>query len=155
MSRPVRAEIWRAFAPTILNNASVTATLSQSVDSSITVRSYKGVNPSGTSGSGAIGAIGTGNSAGGAPSASLVTTKNNSLVLGVGNDYDNAIARTVPSGQGLVHQNLTSFGDSYWVQTQNSPTLYSGTTVTINDTAPTGDRYNLSVVEVLAAPLTP
>ena len=58
-------------------------------------------------------------------------------------------------GQGLVHQDLTCFGDSYWVQTQNSPTLYSGTKVTINDTAPTGDRYNLSVVEVLAAPLTP
>ena len=149
------AEIWRAFAPTVLNGATVTATLSQSVNSSLTVRTYKGVNPTGSSGSGAIGAIGTGNGSQGAPSASLVTTYNNSLVLGVGNDFDNAIARTVPLGQGLVHQDLTSVGDSYWVQTQNSPTLYSGTKVTINDTAPTGDRYNLSVVEVLAAPLTP
>jgi len=29
--------------------------------------------------------------------------------------------------------------------------MLSGTSVTINDTAPTGDRYNLSIVEVLAA----
>ena len=34
---------------------------------------------------------------------------------------------------------------------QNGPIPLSGTSVTINDTAPTGDRYNLSVVEILAA----
>src|SRR5713101_8022143 len=42
-------------------------------------------------------------------------------------------------------------GDTYWVQMRSSPTLLSGTSLTINDTAPTGDRYNLSIVEVLAA----
>jgi hypothetical protein len=28
----------------------------------------------------------------------------------------------------------------------------AGTVVTINDTAPTGDRYNLSICEILPAP---
>jgi hypothetical protein len=82
----------------------------------------------------------------------LTTTRNNSWVFGVGNDYDNAIARTPGTGQTLVHQYLTPTGDTYWVQMQNAPTPLSGTSVSINDTAPTGDRYNLSICEILPAP---
>jgi hypothetical protein len=81
-----------------------------------------------------------------------VTTRNNSWVIGVGNDYDNATARTLGSGQTLVHQDLASSGDTYWVQMQTTTTPVAGTTVTINDTAPTGDRYNLTICEVLPAP---
>jgi hypothetical protein len=145
------SEIWRAFATSTLSNVNVTATLSQSVASSITVMSFKGVDTTGTSGSGAVGAIGTGNASTGAPSASLVTTRNNSWVFAVGNDYDNAIARTVGTGQSLVHQDLSPSQDTYWVQMQNSPTAWSGTNVTINDSAPTSDRFNLSLCEVLPA----
>jgi uncharacterized repeat protein (TIGR01451 family) len=143
------AEIWRAFAPAILSSITVTATLSQSVQSSITVLSFSGVDTSGTNGSGAIGAIGSANASSGAPTATLVTTRNNSWVFGVGNDYDNAIARTLGSGQKMVHQDLAPINDTYWVQMQNAATPLSGTSVTINDTAPTQDRYNLSIVEVL------
>jgi Viral BACON domain len=146
------SEIWRAFATTTLSNATVTANLSQSVVSSLTVMSFTGVDTSGTNGSGAIGATGTANAASGAPSASLTTTRNNSWVLGVGNDYDNAIARTVGANQTLVHQYLSPTGDTYWVQRQNAVTPTSGTVVKINDTAPTGDQYNLSIVEVLPQP---
>jgi len=145
------AEIWRAFAPSALSGVTVTATLSKKMDSSITVMSFSGVNASGTNGSGAIGAVGTGNADPGAPTATLVTTGSGSLVLGVGNDWDNGIARTPGTGQTVVHQYLPPVGDTYWVQMQSSPILLTGTTVTINDTAPTGDRYNLSIVEVLAA----
>jgi uncharacterized repeat protein (TIGR01451 family) len=144
------SEIWRAFAPAPLNNVSVAATLSQSVVSSITVMSFSGVNTSGTNGSGAIGAALGKSAASGAPSATPVTTGNNSWILGVGNDFDNAIARTVGAGQTLVHQYLTPTGDTYWVQRQTDPVPASGTSVTINDTAPTADRFNLSVVEILA-----
>jgi hypothetical protein len=140
------AEIWGAFATNKLTGITVSATLSQSIISSITVMSFAGVNPNG-----AIGAVGSNNATTGAPTASLVTTGNNSLVLGVGNDYDNAIARTVGTGQTLIHQDLTSAGDTYWVQMKSSAIPASGTTVTINDTAPTQDRFNLSIVEVLAA----
>ena len=145
------AEIWRAFASSALSGVTVTATLSQAVDSSITLMSFSGVNTSGINGSGAIGAVGSGNAGPGAPTATLVTTGNGSLALAVGNDWDNAIARTPGTGQTVVHQDLAPVGDTYWVQMQSSPILLSGTTVTINDTAPTGDRYNLSIVEILAA----
>jgi hypothetical protein len=74
------------------------------------------------------------------------------LVVGVGNDYDNAISRTPGTAQSVVYQYLAPVGDTYWVQRQNAPTPLSGTSVTINDTAPTGDRYNLAICEVLAAP---
>lgn len=42
------AEIWRAFAPSVLTNVTATATLSQSVVSSMTVMSFTGVDTSGT-----------------------------------------------------------------------------------------------------------
>ena len=143
------SEIWRAFSAAQLSNAVITASLSQSVLSSISVMSFSGVDTTGASGSGAIGAIGTGNSSKGAPTASLSTTRAGSWVVGVGNDYDNAISRTPGSAQRLVHQFLTSTGDTYWVQMQNNPTPNNGTSVSINDTAPTSDRYNLSICEVL------
>jgi hypothetical protein len=143
------SEIWRAFASAPLAGATVTATLSQGGAASLTVMSFKGVDTSGTNGSGAIGATASGNGATGAPTASLTTTRNNSWVIGVGNDYDNAVGRTLGSGQTLVHQYFTATGDTYWMQRQNSPTPLSGTLVTINDTAPTNDRYNLSICEIL------
>ena len=100
---------------------------------------------------GAIGAVASGNAASGAPTASLVSTANNSWVLGVGNDYDNATARTVGAGQSLIHQYLTSTGDTYWVQMLSTPVAVAGSTVMVNDTAPTKDRYNLGIVEILPA----
>jgi len=146
------AEIWRAFATSTLNNATVTATLSQNVSSSLTVMSFTGTDSSGTNGSGAIGAIQGANASSGAATAQLVTTRNGSLVIGVGDDFDNAISRTIGSGQILVHQYLSAVGDTYWVQVRNAMTLLGGTTVVINDTAPTSDRYNLAICEILAAP---
>lgn len=146
------AEIWRAFATSTLVNVTATLTLSQKVTSSLTVMTFKGVDPSGTNGSGAIGAVAGGNAASGAPTAHLVTTRNNSLVIGVGDDWDNATARTLGSGQTMVNQYLAPSGDTFWVQRQTSVSPLSGTTVTVNDTAPTADRYNLSICEILAAP---
>jgi hypothetical protein len=144
------SEIWRTFTPSPLSNVTVTATLSQAAMASITVTTFIGVDISGTNGSGAIGATKSASAPSGAPTASLVTTRNNSWVLGVGNDFDNAIARTLGPGQNLLHQYLTPAADTYWVQMQSSRIPSSGTSVTINDTAPTGDQYNLSIVEVLS-----
>ncbi len=146
------SEIWRAFAPNSLSRASITAALSQPVVSSMTVVSFGGVDPSGSNGSGAIGAVSRASAASGAPVASLTTTRNNSLVVGVGNDFDNAVTRSPGAGQALLHQYLTAAGDTYWVQTQTSAIAASGTTASISDTAPTGDRYNLAICEILANP---
>jgi FtsP/CotA-like multicopper oxidase with cupredoxin domain len=142
------AEIWRTFAPTA-RTATVTATFNQSAGArSITVVTFTGTDTTGASGAGAIGAFGGSNAAAGAPTASLVTTRANSWVFGVGTDWDNAIPRTLGPSQTMVHQDLSATGDTYWVQRQTSTTPLAGTSVTINDTAPTGDRYNLSIVEV-------
>ncbi len=145
------SEIWRAFAASPVSNVAATATLSQSVLSSMLVVSFAGVDVTGTNGSGAIGATGSGNANPGAPTASLTTTRNNSIVLGVGNDWDNAIARVVGPNQSILHQYLAATGDTYWMQWRSAAVPISGATVTINDTAPTTDRYNLSIVEVLPA----
>ena len=116
------AEIWRAFSQTPLNGVSVSASLSGSVASSITVMSFAGVDPSGVNGSGAIGAIGRGSGSIGAPTATLVTTRANSLVVGVGDDPSTATARTAGPGQTLVHQYLDPARSTHWVQRSSSPT---------------------------------
>jgi hypothetical protein len=135
------AEIWRAFATGPLANVTVKATLSQSVVSSLTVVAFTGA-------SGAVGKVASGSARSGAPSATLVTSQNNSWIWGVGNDFDNATPRTPVAGQSLVHQDLSPTGDTYWVQQMNTVTPLAGTSVTMSDTAPIGDRYNLTIVEI-------
>jgi hypothetical protein len=142
------SEIWRTLAPAPLTNAFVTATYSiPSPQSSITVVAFSGVDFSGTSGSGAIGAVASGNANPGAPTASLVTTRTNSWVFGVGNDWDGPVARVPGSNQSLVHQYLAPSA-TLWVQMNNSPVASKGTRVTVNDSSPTDDRYNLTIVEI-------
>jgi|GEM_PF-1446207 len=152
------AEIWRAFAPAVLSKVTVTATFSQSVQSSMTVVSFTGVDTTGTNGSGAIGAIATANAASGAPSATLTTTRANSVVFGVGDDPTAKVARTLGANQSLVHQLLcTVSGQTCTLWVQQVPTLIAaaGTSVTVNDTAPTADAYNLSLVEVRQTAVAP
>jgi hypothetical protein len=49
-----------------------------------------------------------------------------------------------------MHQLALSGLNTFWMQRQNSLTSTSGTTVTINDTAPTNHMYNMSICEVLS-----
>jgi hypothetical protein len=146
------SEIWRAFAPTALTNVAVTATLAQSTTSSLLVVSFTGVDTSGLNGSGAIGATASANAISGAPTATLTTTRANSWVFGVGNDWDGAAARTVGSGQTLIHEHLPWVGATFWMQRRTTVTAASGTDVTINVTNPTNHRYNLSIVEIVPRP---
>ena len=67
---------------------------------------------------------------------------------GVGVDYDNATARTLGSGQTLVDSYFSPSGDTYWVQRRDALTPAAGTAVTLDDTAPTTDRWNLSAMEI-------
>jgi RHS repeat-associated protein len=154
------AEIWRAFSPFILSNVAMTANLVNNSETSVTVLTYLGVDTTGTNGSGAIGALGTAASGGGAPSATLVSTQKNSMVFGVGIDPTNGLARTPATGQSLVHQVtnvcvnhppqicLNGANNTSWVQQVNASVATVGTSVKINDTAPTSDPFNLTIVEV-------
>ena len=140
------AEIWAASASSVLTNATVTATRSSgSYVGSITVVALSGADLV------AEGASAGGSAASGAPSVSLTTTRGGSWVWGVGDDWDSATARTVGGGQTKVDEYLASGGDTMWVQRQNATAPSAGTAVTLNDTAPTGDRWNLAAVEVLPA----
>jgi hypothetical protein len=135
------AEIWTATATNQLTNVTVTST--QAVGGyyqSLTVVTFTGA--------GGIGASAVANAATGAPTISL-TTQAGSLVYGVGNDWDKAIARTVGANQALVHQSLAAVGDTYWVQNWIGPLAVAGTRVQLNDTAPTTDRWNFASVEIL------
>jgi len=120
------AEIWRAFAPSTLNNVKVTATLSQSTVASITIVVFSGADSSGVNGLGAIGATAAASAASGAPTASLVTTRNNSWVFGVGSDWDRAVLRTIGPNQTMVQQYLSPVNSTFWVQRQITRTAQSG-----------------------------
>ena len=106
------AEIWRAFAPATLGGVTVQANLSQKVASSLTVIGFTGVDISSGNGASAIGATGTGNARPGAPTASLVTTRANSWVWGVGDDWDKPILRTPGPNQSIVHTARPPAGDT-------------------------------------------
>ena len=68
----------------------------------------------------------------------------------MGNDWDNAIARTLGPGQRMVHEWVdTRVNDTFWVQTLSESVPNLGTTVTLNATAPTRDRWNLAAIEIV------
>jgi hypothetical protein len=136
------AEIWTAQATGPLVNATVTATPKVSgYDQSLTVASFTGAS--------GIGANAQAGKSGGVPSVTLNTTQAGSWVFGVGEDYSNATARTLGPNQSLVSQWIDAGpGETFWVQDQAAPSPVAGTAVTINDTAPKGDTWNLAAAEI-------
>jgi Bacterial Ig domain/Lysyl oxidase len=139
------AEIWTATAPGQLTGATVTATPSVGgYDEQLTVLTFTGA--------GGVGASAAASAASGAPSAGLTTTAAGSLSYAVGNDYDNAVGRTVDTGQQLIGQWIdTATGDTYWVQGTSAGATAAGQHLTLGDTAPTGDQWNLAAAEVTPA----
>jgi hypothetical protein len=137
------AEIWQATAAAKLTNVTVRSTQSVAgFQQSLTVVAFRGAT--------AVGASAIANGSTGAPSVSLVTTRANSLVYGVGNDWDRAVARTVGTNQVMVHQaTVTAVGDTFWVQSRSAAVPIAGSSVQLNDTAPTNDRWNFAGVEIV------
>jgi len=138
------AEIWRATATNALSNASITSTLARTnYRQSLTVVAFSGAS--------GVGASASANATTGASQVSLTTTRANSLVYAVGNDWDKAVPRTAGAGQAIVHQwQDTVTGDTYWVQAFSAAIAASGSVVQSSDTSPTTDRWNFTAVEILA-----
>jgi hypothetical protein len=136
------AEIWWARASGTLTAQTVTATPSGGgFHGSLVVVTF-------TKAAG-IGVTAASSAASGAPDLSLANTGAGSWVYAVGNDWDNAVARTPVSGQVIVHQRTdTSAGDTFWVQSTTAPNASAGT-VDIHDSAPTADRWDYAGVEIL------
>jgi hypothetical protein len=63
-----------------------------------------------------------------------------------------AASGIVGPNQTLIYALTLTNLASFWNQRQNATTTASGTTVTINDTAPTNHRFNVTICEVLPAP---
>jgi hypothetical protein len=85
------------------------------------------------------------------PNATLTTTRANSWVFAVGNDWDNAHVMVPGAGQTMVSQFQSPNGDSYWVQRTTNAVAVAGTPTTINVTYPGAthnDRWNLALIEI-------
>ncbi|MBX9768464.1 MAG: hypothetical protein K2X47_14415 [Bdellovibrionales bacterium] len=154
------AEIWRAFATSTITSQTLTATFAINTGGSshtalMSIISFSGADPSGTNGSGAIGATAASGSASGTPSASLTTTRNGSWVVGSLFNWTNSTAPTVPADQTAFGNLAVTGGGRYWSQRKNASTPSSGTSVTINVTAPTGIDYAEAICEVLESPASP
>jgi hypothetical protein len=144
--RPGDCEIWTATAASKLAGVTVTSTPAVGgFDQQLTVLTFQ--NAAG------LGASAAASAASGAPTVSLTTTAAGSLSYAVGNDYDHAIGRTVGAGQALVSQWVdTATGDTYWVQGTTAPSSAARQGVTLSDTAPTTDQWNLAAIEVTPSP---
>jgi hypothetical protein len=135
------AEVWYARATGKLSKLKVTATLKYAgYPVAITVVGYK--NATG------IGRHALAHASKGAPTGSLTTSHAGSWVFAAGDDWAKTAQRTPGAGQLLVHQTGDRAGDTYWVQATKRATKAAGTKVTINDSKPGADPYNLVLVEI-------
>ena len=130
------AEIWMAYASDAPETISATAQpgVSTTYHGSLTVIAF--TNAAGP------GIVNQASAPTGPPDVYLPGVSAGNWVFAVGNDWDNAIARTPVSGQVLVHQKLdTQVNDTYWVQSTAAPST-ANALVDIHDSAPTTDQWN-------------
>ena len=140
---PGDAEVWETVATTATTISPITASLaSGGYDVSLSVIAMEGAD--------GVGAKAHASGPDGAPHLTLKTLAATSLVFAAGNDWDRAAARKLPVGWVMLDQWLhTSTGDTYWSQYTNHPTGKAGTRVSVRDTAPTNDDWNLAAVELV------
>ncbi len=137
------AEVWSAAAPSALSGATVTASAGEAgFAQSLTVVALSGAAGVGTSAS----ASGTK----GAPSVALTSSGAGAAYFATGEDPDRAVGPKPGSGQELLAQAVEQGASTtFWSQYDTSPSSSGGQAITLNDTAPKGDKWNLAGVEVL------
>ena len=99
------------------------------------------------SGASGVGAVQTADAPTGAPTDTLTPQQSGSLVLAVGDNWKESTTVVPAAGQTVLHQTTDAVGDTYWVQQVDAPTV-GGQAVTVSDTAPTTDPYNMVAVEI-------
>jgi hypothetical protein len=134
-------EVWVAIPSGKLTDTAITVTGGiKGYDEYVALVAFKGAS--------GVGPEAFASASTGAPHASLKTSAANAWVYAVGADWRTYAARTVGSGQGLLSQADLPGKHTVWVQGTKSATAASGTTVTINDTAPANDPYDLLLVGI-------
>jgi hypothetical protein len=137
------AEIWTATAPGRLTNAHVNST--PAVGGYAQLLTVIALTRAG-----GIGASAMASAPSGGPTVALMTRSAGSLSLAVGEDWDRAAARIPGAGQSMLSQWVdTTQGDTFWVQGTTFGSTSAGQTVTLADTAPTDDQWNLAAAEVI------
>ena len=144
-AQPGTAEIWTATAVAPLTNVTVSST--QAIQQSGTIVYHQSLTLVTFADASGVGATSAAGAASGAPTVLLTTTKDASLVYVVGNDWDQAIPRTLGTGQKMVHQYLA--WSTHWVQTLTSGAVgTAGSPVRLYDTGPTTDHWNFAAAEI-------
>jgi hypothetical protein len=145
-TQPGDAEIWQATAPNPLSNATVTSTATKTgKDQFLTVLTID--NAGGVGATAAAGGTG-------APKVKLTAQAAGSLAIAVGNDYDHNVARTVGANQALASEWIDdAAGNTFWTQYSTVAGPGAGGTITLNDTQPTTDHWDMAAIEV--KPATP
>jgi hypothetical protein len=144
-SQPGDAEVWTATAAAPVSGETATATAGDGgYHVSLTVAVLSGAS--------GVGAWAASSSPKGPPSISVTSSGGGSVAFATGNDWDRAVARTLGPGQELLHQELqTGTGDTFWSQYSTAASSGPGQTMTVDDSAPSADRWNMAAVEVLPA----
>lgn len=140
---PGDSEIWQATARQPTAISPITASLHfGGYSESLSVIAMEGADGTGAS------ATASGNT--GAPHLHLKTLSATSLIFAAGNDWDSATARGLPTGWVPLDQWLnTQTGDTFWSQYTNQPTGPAASRITVSDTSPTNDHWNLTAVELI------
>jgi hypothetical protein len=136
------AEVWQAYATTRLTDATIVAAFANSGHGgSMTVAAFSGA-------AAAVGTTAVGGAASGAPQVSVTASQARSGVWAVGHDPDQAVPRSPLPGQTVVHEFLDpAGGNTGWVQASGS-TSAANSVVTMGDSFPTLDRWELAAVEI-------
>jgi beta-lactam-binding protein with PASTA domain len=140
------SEIWWAFSPTARASMTVTGVLSQSEIASMTVVGFQGAANSLAGAATAIANKATG--VAGNPSLTITTTRANSWVFGVGNDWDNFEPIVAAAGSTMVNQSTNAITDTLWTVRSTNPTALAGVPTTVGVTGVGTDRYNFAVIEI-------
>jgi hypothetical protein len=134
-------EVWVALPSSTLHATAVTATSAiKGYDVVLAVEAFH--NASG------VGPESFTTATTGAPKATLKTAASNTWVFAIGVDWSKYAPPTAASGQLVISQLNAPGGKTAWLQATNAPTPRAGTTVTISDTHPTTDPYDLMLVGI-------
>ena len=136
------AEIWTATATKALRTKRVKSKLAvKGYDQMLTVISVEM--------SDGVGASAAASAPTGTPSVSLMTSEPESLVYAVGTDPGGAVARSPGSNQVILRQDVNpTIGKTFWTQLLGTITGPAGEVVTLDDTAPGEDPWNMASVEI-------
>jgi hypothetical protein len=133
-------EVWTATAGGILKAVPVKATAKTSGFAvTMTVVAVKNAA--------AAGALAKAEAATGAPKATLKTAHNDAWVLAMADDSAHSVTPKPAAGQFVVSR-VADSTDTFWAQATSQLVVTAGTSVTISDSTPTADPWDLIVVEV-------